>query len=252
MRGAALVTGGGARVGRGLALSLAEAGYDVAIHHRGGREAADDVAGEVRAMGRQSATVAADLSEDALLSTLIARAADAVGPLTLLVNNASLFNDDRMGRLTSDGLDAHLSTNLRAPVLLAQDFAAQVPATAGDGDAMVLNILDQRVLKPNPQFFSYSLSKAGLWWATRTMAQALAPRVRVNAIGPGPTLPSVHQDEGEFEREAAATLLRRPGAPSDIAAAMRYLLDARGVTGQMIATDSGQHLAWRTPDILTE
>jgi NAD(P)-dependent dehydrogenase (short-subunit alcohol dehydrogenase family) len=142
-----------------------------------------------------------------------------------------------------------MATNLAAPVFLAQAFAAQ----ALDGtDNLIINLTDQRVWKPNPQFFSYTLSKAALWAATRTLAQALAPRVRVNAIGPGPTLQSTYQDEEAFAREAAATPLARRPSPEDICAAAIYLIDARTVTGQMIAVDGGQHLAWKTPDILDD
>lgn len=142
-----------------------------------------------------------------------------------------------------------MAANLRAPVFLLQAFAAQLDPALADGEALCVNILDQRVLRPNPQFFSYTLSRAALWTATRTAAQALAPRVRVNAIGPGPTLASVHQEPGEFAAEAAATPLGRPATPDDVAAALAYLVDARTVTGQIIAVDSGQHLGWRTPDV---
>ncbi|MBU4039991.1 MAG: SDR family oxidoreductase, partial [Alphaproteobacteria bacterium] len=153
--------------------------------------------------------------------------------------------DDRLETLTGESWAAHMDVNLRAPVLLAQAFAAQAP----DGSTVV-NILDQRVLKPDPRFFSYGLSKSALWVATRTMAQALAPRIRVNGVGPGPTLPSVHQTPEEFEAEARGTLLQRAGSPEAVAAAVRWLVDAELVTGQMIAVDGGQHLAWKTPDIL--
>ena len=247
MRGGALVTGGARRVGRALALALADAGFDVAVHHRGGGDEAREVCEAIRAKGRRATAVAADLAQADALADVVARAREGAGPLTVLVNSASLFEDDRIGRVTAQGLDAHLAANLKAPVLLAQAFAAQVEGP--DGEACVVNLLDQRVLKPNPQFFSYSLSKAALAWATRTMAQALAPRVRVNAIGPGPTLPSVHQSPEAFAAEAAAVPLGRGSPPPEIAAALLYLVGARAVTGQMIAVDGGQHLAWKTPDI---
>jgi NAD(P)-dependent dehydrogenase (short-subunit alcohol dehydrogenase family) len=250
MSGGALVTGAGRRVGRALALALASAGLDVAVHHRGSVDEADEVVAEVRAMGRKAVAVAADLTQPQDTVSLVARAADAIGPLALLVNNASLFEADRFGALDLALWDRHFQTNLRAPVLLAQAFAAQVPAALEDGEAMILNIVDQRVLHPNPQFFSYTLSKSALYTATRTMAQALAPRIRVNAIGPGPTLASIHQDASTFAAEAQATPLGRPVSPQDICAAALYLLSARSVTGQMLAVDAGQHLAWRTPDIL--
>jgi NAD(P)-dependent dehydrogenase (short-subunit alcohol dehydrogenase family) len=249
LRGAALVTGAARRIGRALALRLADAGYDLAIHCRAQTEDAETLAQEVRRLGRRAAVLPADLMCEPETARLVARAGEALGPLTLLVNNASVFNDDRPGALTRESWDAHMETNLRAPLVLAEAFAAQAP-DGPEQDPLILNILDQRVLKPNPQFFSYSLSKAALWFATRTLAQALAPGVRVNGIGPGPTLSSVHQSPGAFEAEAAATPLARRVRPEDICDAALYLVDARKVTGQMIAVDAGQHLAWRTPDIL--
>jgi NAD(P)-dependent dehydrogenase (short-subunit alcohol dehydrogenase family) len=250
MSGGALVTGAGRRVGRALALALASAGLDIAVHYRGSADEADEVVAEIEAMGRKAVAVAADLTQPQETASLVARATAVIGPLHLLANNASLFEADRFGALDLALWDRHFETNLRAPVLLAQAFAAQVPAALPDGEAMILNILDQRVLHPNPQFFSYTLSKSALFTATRTMAQALAPRIRVNAIGPGPTLASIHQDASIFAAEAQATPLGRPVAPQDICAAALYLLGARSVTGQMLAVDAGQHLAWRTPDIL--
>jgi len=248
-RGSALVTGARARLGRALALSLAEAGYAVAVHHRDDSDAALAVIDEIRTAGGRAGAVQAELADEADTAELIARAAEAVGPLTLLVNNASRYTDDRVGSLSRESWDGHMNVNLRAPLVLAQAFAAQAPQ---DADALILNILDQRVWKPNPQFFSYTLSKAALWTATRMLAQALAPRVRVNAIGPGPTLPSVHQDAAAFEAEAGAIPLGRRVRPEDVCAAALYLIDARSVTGQMIAVDGGQHLAWKTPDILDD
>lgn len=245
-RGAALVTGAGRRIGQALALEAARAGFDVAIHYRASPAEAEETADAVRALGRQALTVSAELSDETQVAGLIARTA-SLGPLTLLVNSASAFQDDRVGGLDRALWDAHIETNLRAPLVLAQAFAAALPA---DAEGLIVNIIDQRVWRPNPQFFSYSLSKAGLWWATQTLAQALAPRIRVNAIGPGPTLANVHQAPGEFEAEAAGTLLERRATPDDVTAALRYLIDARSVTGQMIAVDAGQHLAWRTPDII--
>jgi NAD(P)-dependent dehydrogenase (short-subunit alcohol dehydrogenase family) len=245
-RGAALVTGAGRRIGQALALEAARAGYDVAVHHRGPADEAVETVAAIQSLGRRAIAVSAELSDEAQVAGLIARTAE-LGSLTLLVNSASSFNDDRVGSLDRALWDAHLETNLRAPIVLAEAFAAALPDGA---EGLVVNIVDQRVWRPNPQFFSYSLSKAGLWWATQTLAQALAPRIRVNAIGPGPTLPSVHQAPGEFEAEAAGTLLQRHADPEDLAAALRYLIDAKAVTGQMIAVDAGQHLAWRTPDIV--
>ncbi len=243
--GAALVTGGARRIGRAIVLALARRGHNVAIHYRGSTGDAESLAAEVRALGRRAAIVSADLTDEAQVRALIPAAVAALGPLSVLVNNASVFEDDRVGGLSRETWDAHIETNLRAPVVLAETFAAQAP----DGSAIV-NLLDQRVLKPDPRFVSYAISRNGLWWATRTLAQALAPRIRVNGVGPGPTLASIHQSEADFAAEASAVPLGHGADPQDIAAAVLYLIDARSVTGQMIAVDGGQHLAWRTPDIV--
>lgn len=247
MRGVALVTGAARRIGRSLALAAAAAGYDLAIHHRSHLDDAESLVEEAAAIGANSLTLTGDLADPTTPYALV-DAASRLGPVTLLVNNASLFEEDTLRSLNADGLNAHLAVNLTAPVLLAQAFALHLPR---DRNGLIVNLLDQRVLRPNPQFFSYSVSKAALWGATRTMAQALGPRIRVNGIGPGPTLPSVHQAPGEFEAEAAGTLLQRAIDPEEIAAALRYLIDAPSVTGQMIAVDAGQHLGWRTPDIVS-
>ena len=242
--GAALVTGGGKRIGRAICLALAGAGFDVAVHYRGSPDEAEAVADEVRALGRRAAVVSADLMQEDQVRGLVPAAVAALGPLGVLVNNASVFEDDRIGDLGRETWDRHLETNLRAPVVLAEGFAAQAP----DGSAIV-NLLDQRVLKPDPRFFSYALSRNALWWATRTLAQGLAPRIRVNGVGPGPTLPSIHQSAAQFEAEAQAVPLARAGSPEAVAQAVLWLVDAELVTGQMIAVDGGQHLAWQTPDI---
>jgi NAD(P)-dependent dehydrogenase (short-subunit alcohol dehydrogenase family) len=246
-RGAALVTGAGRRIGRALALEAARAGFDVAVHYRTARADAQAVADEIAALGRRAVILDAELTDETQAAGLVERAARALGPLQLLVNSASTFEDDRLATADRASWDAHLDANLRAPIVLAQAFAAALPP---ETPGHIVNIVDQRVLRPNPQFFSYSLSKAALWWATRTMAQDLAPRIRVNAIGPGPALASAHQAPGEFEREAAATPLQRAVSLDDLTAALRYLIDATSVTGQMIAVDAGQHLGWRTPDII--
>lgn len=244
--GAALVTGGGKRIGRAICLELARAGFDVVIHHRSSKDAAEAVAEEARALGRRAAIVQGDLAVEAEVRALIPEAVLAIGgPLAVLVNNASVFEDDRVGALGRESWDAHMDVNLRAPIVLAEAFAEQAPV----GSAIV-NLLDQRVLKPDPRFFSYALSRNGLWWATRTLAQALAPRIRVNGVGPGPTLPSIHQTDEDFAAEARAVPLQKPGSPEAVAQAVRWLVDAGLVTGQMIAVDGGQHLAWQTPDIV--
>jgi NAD(P)-dependent dehydrogenase (short-subunit alcohol dehydrogenase family) len=239
-RGAALVTGGARRIGRALAKACAQAGYDVAIHVRQADDDAEAAAGEVRATGRKAVLVPCDLRQEATTVALVGQAEGELGPITLLVNSASLFEEDAFPSMNRATWDAHMDTNLRAPLVLAQAFARRLPA---DREGLIVNILDQRVLRPGPEFFSYSLSKAALWEATKMLAQALAPRIRVNGVGPGPTLPSIHQGPGDFEREAAATLLGRRVEPAEIAQALRYLIDATSVTGQMIAVDAGQHLA---------
>ena len=242
-RGVALVTGAARRIGREICLTLARAGFDVAIHHHASGEDARTLAEAVAGLGRRACLLQADLTDEAKVRALVPAAVEALGPLTVLVNNASVFEDDRVGGLTRDSWDRHIETNLRAPLVLAEAFAAQAV------EGVIINLLDQKVLKPDPRFFSYSLSRNGLWWATRTLAQALAPGIRVNAVGPGPTLPSIHQTPEEFAAEARGTLLQTPGSPQAVAEAVLWLIDARMVTGQMIAVDGGQHLAWRTPDI---
>jgi NAD(P)-dependent dehydrogenase (short-subunit alcohol dehydrogenase family) len=245
-RGAALITGAARRIGRALALAMAGAGYDIAIHCLRSDSDADALAAEVSALGRRVWVLKADLEDPDQVSALYLAAREALGPITLLINNASAFEEDRLETFGPETWRAHMEVNLHAPLLLAQAFAAGLPLGAA---GQIINLLDQRVWKPNPQFFSYSLSKAALWAATRTMAQGLAPRIRVNAIGPGPTLPSVHQTAEMFQTEAANIPLQRRTEPSDIVAAALYLIDASAVTGQMIAVDGGQHLAWLTPDI---
>ena len=242
-RGVALVTGAARRIGREICLTLARAGFDVAIHHHASGEDARTLAEAVAGLGRRACLLQADLTDEAKVRALVPAAVEALGPVTVLVNNASVFEDDRVGGLTRDSWDRHIETNLRAPLVLAEAFAAQTV------EGVIVNLLDQKVLKPDPRFFSYSLSRNGLWWATRTLAQALAPGIRVNAVGPGPTLPSIHQTPEEFAAEARGTLLQTPGSPQAVAEAVLWLIDARMVTGQMIAVDGGQHLAWRTPDI---
>lgn len=244
-RGAALITGGARRIGRALTRACADAGFDVAIHVRIIDDDAEAAASDVRARGRRAHLLTCDLRQEAATVALVGEAESELGPVTLLVNNASVFEDDSLASMNRASWDAHMETNLRAPVVLAEAFAAQAP----DGGCIV-NLLDQRVLKPDPRFFSYALSRNALWWATRTLAQALAPRIRVNGVGPGPTLPSIHQTEAEFASEAAGTLLQRPGSPQAVAEAVRWLVEAELVTGQMIAVDGGQHLGWKTPDIV--
>jgi NAD(P)-dependent dehydrogenase (short-subunit alcohol dehydrogenase family) len=248
-RPAALVTGGAQRIGRAIALALAQRGYAVALHARRSRAAADQLVGEIAAAGGRAATVAADLADHAAVLALVPAAAAGVGPLTLLVNNAAEFEPDEIGHLERDRFDRHIAVNLRAPIFLADAFAAQLPAGA---DGAIVNILDQRVLKPTPRFLSYGLSKSALHAATTTLAQALAPRIRVNAVAPGPTLPSPRQDAQAFARQVHALPLDRGPTPQQIADAVLYLASATNVTGVTIAVDGGQHLAWRTTDAAGE
>jgi NAD(P)-dependent dehydrogenase (short-subunit alcohol dehydrogenase family) len=239
-RPTALITGAARRIGRAIALALADRGYHIAVHYGTSRADADELVDQLAVRGSRAFAVQADLSRADDVAGLMVRVADALGPPTVLVNCASQFRDDTVTTMTAQTWELHLDTNLRAPVFLAQALAAHLP----DGAlGHVINIIDQRVLAPSPEFFTYSLSKAGLWAATRTLAQALAPRIRVNAIGPGPVLQSVHQSEADFAAECAATLLKRPVSPDEIAAAVCFLLDAPSVTGQLIALDSGQHLS---------
>jgi len=242
VRGAALVTGGVRRIGRALVNACAEAGFDVAVHCRSVDDDAHAAAADVRAKGRRATLLPCDLRQEAAVVALVRDAETELGPVTLLVNCASVFEEDAFASFNRASWDAHMETNLRAPLVLAQHFARRLPA---DREGQIVNILDQRVWNPGPDFFSYTLSKAALWEATRMAAQALAPRIRVNAIGPGPTLPSIHQTDADFAREADATPLRRAVSPVEIAQALTYLIDARSVTAQMIAVDGGQHLPAR-------
>ena len=238
-RGVALVTGGSKRIGRILGLAAADAGFDVAIHVRTMDDGAGAVSAEIAARGRKSTVLTGDLL-DVIAARLLAEAEAALGPVTLLVNSASLFEDDALETMDRGSWAAHLDTNLRAPLELAQAFARRLPE---DARGLIVNILDQRVLDPRPEFFSYTVSKSAMWSATRMLARHLAPHIRVNAIGPGPTLMSIHQTAEDFADEVATTLLRQPVDPAEIGAALRYLIDAPSVTGQLIAVDAGQHLA---------
>lgn len=239
-RGAALVTGATRRIGRALARACAEAGYDVALHCRAVDDDADRAAAEIRNLGRKVSIHVCDLRREAETAPLIGEVEAELGPVTLLVNSASVFENDDFAGLNRASWDLHLETNLRAPLVLAQAFANRLPA---DRDGLIVNLLDQRVTDPRPEFFSYALSKSALWDATRMLARALAPRIRVNGISPGPVLQSIHQTPEDFAAEAAATLLGRPADPAEIGQALSYLIDARSVTGQMILVDAGQHLS---------
>ncbi len=239
--GAALITGAGRRIGAAISRALSGAGYAVVLHART-RADAEPLAEEIAAAGGRVHIVLADLADPDAVRGLV-KAAAAFGPLNLLVNNASSFEADDIATLQRDRFDHTLAVNLAAPLFLSQAFAAQ----AGEGAAIV-NIVDQRVFKPTPLFLSYTLSKSALHTATTTLAQALAPKVRVNAVAPGPTLPSPRQTDAQFAEQAAALPLKKGPAPEDIAAAVLYLSQAKSVTGATIAVDGGQHIAWRTLD----
>ena len=241
VRKAVLITGGAARVGAYMARGLASDGWHVCIHYNSSAEKAQKLVDEIAGAGGSASLVQADLSNTESANQLIERCRS---PLAALINNASTFKNDTAQDFTPEMWNYHRSVNLDAPLRLSADFAKQA-----DPGACIINMIDQRVLKPNPQFFTYSLAKAGLYWATRTMAQSFAPNVRVNGIGPGPTLENTEQAEGEFEAEAKATLLGEGSPPDTILHGVRYLLSASAVTGQMIAIDGGQHLAWQTPDL---
>ena len=252
----ALVTGAGKRLGRAMALYLAGRGHDVAVHYASSADAAESVAAEIRAMGRRAVTLQADLLDEAQTQALIPTAMAALGPLTVLVNNASIFEYDRIDTATRDSWDRHIESNLRAPYVLTQAFARQCPAAVPDenGEPMaqgvIVNMIDQRILKLTPEFSSYTIAKMGLWALTRTSAQGLAPHVRVNAIGPGPTLRGARQSVAHFTAQRAAALLGRGANPADITAALGFFLDSPAVTGQFLAVDGGQHLVWQTSDVL--
>ena len=239
------MTGAGRRLGRAIALDLAAHGWTVGVHYLSSRDDADTVVQEITDAGGTAGAVQADLADLADTRSLVTRAAGAIGPLTCLINNASLFEMDTVETVTPESWHAHLDINLRAPALLTQAFAAQLPA---DADGNVINILDQRVWRLTPYFLSYTAAKSGLWALTRTTAMGLAPRIRVNAIGPGPTLPSTRQSDEQFEAQCRSTPLGRGASPAEICAAVRFILDMPSMTGQMIALDGGQHLAWKPAD----
>ena len=244
---AALVTGAAKRIGRAIALDMAAHGWSIAVHYNSSSQQAEETRDAIRGSGASAEIVQGDLRDTGALAGLIDRAQATLGPLSCLINNASVFDQDDIATMTPESWEEHIAVNLRAPLFLSQAFAAALPA---DQHGNIVNLIDQRVRKLTPHFFSYTVSKAGLWTATRTLAQALAPRIRVNAVAPGPTLPNVHQRQEDFAQESGATLLGRGPEPEEIAAAVRFILDAPSLTGQMIALDGGQHLVWQMPHIV--
>lgn len=241
----ALVTGAGTRIGRTIAENLGRQGWAVAVHYNRSIEGAEETAEAIAAAGSKAALVQGNLADENSVQALVSKAADQLGPLTCLVNNASVFEYDDAESATSQSWDSHIAVNMRAPFALTQNFAAQLPEGQ---EGNVINIIDQRVRKLTPHFMTYTISKVGLWGMTQTLAQALAPNIRVNGIGPGPTLPSQHQDKALFDSQIAALPLERGPQPSEIAQAADFILAMPSLTGQMIAVDGGQHLAWQTPD----
>ncbi|MGE5259733.1 MAG: SDR family oxidoreductase [Actinomycetota bacterium] len=238
----ALVTGGGRRLGRAIALDLAERGWSVGVHYHASAADALAVVAEIERKGGRAAAFAADLARVEAPEPLIESCAARLGPITCLVNSAACFERDDIHTLDRESWQAHLDVNLRAPIFLAQAMARRLPDGAKGN---IINVIDQKVLRPDPEFFSYTIAKSALWTATQVLAQALAPEVRVNAIAPGPVLPSQNQSEHEFARECRSTLLQHGVVLDEVAAAVRFLLETPSITGQMIALDSGQHLAWR-------
>lgn len=253
----ALVTGAGKRLGAAMALELADHGYDIAIHYASSQDEAEAVAEQVRAKGCRAMLIKADITdEDALQSIVPTVLENFDQPITCLVNNASIFEYDTLHSATGTSWDRHMMSNLRAPFVLTQAVAAQLPQPELDENGepvaggLVVNMVDQRVRKLTPEFMTYTIAKMGLWAFTQTAAQALGATCRVNAIGPGPTLQGARQSKDHFDKQRAATVLERGANPADITAALRYFLTSPAVTGQLLCVDGGQHLAWQTPDIL--
>jgi len=242
---AALVTGAARRIGRAIALDLATHGWAVAVHYNRSTEAAEELVRQINADGGRAVALAADLAREAESAGLVARAIEALGPLGCLVNNASRFERDEVDGATRESWDRHMEPNLRAPLVLAQGFAEALPPGRG---GTIINLLDERVWNLTPHFISYTVSKSALWTLTRTLALALAPRIRVNGIGPGPTLPSARQSAEQFSRQCAVLPLGRGTSPEEICQAIQFLLAAGSMTGQMIVLDGGQHLGWAQAD----
>ncbi|EWY41120.1 short-chain dehydrogenase [Skermanella stibiiresistens SB22] len=239
-----LITGAGKRIGRAMALDLAAHGWAVAVHYFTSRDDADGVVAEIASAGGRAVAIQGDLGDEADTVRLVPEAVERLGPLTALINNASVFERDEIGTADRTSWDRHIETNLRAPLVLSQAFARQLP---DDERGCVVNILDQRVWNLTPHFLSYTLSKAGLWTLTQTLALALAPRIRVNGIGPGPTLRNDRQTEEHFASQWENIPLQRPTSPEEICDGVRFILDSPALTGQMIALDGGEHLGWAQP-----
>ena len=248
--GTALITGAGKRIGRALALGLAEHGFDIGVHYNTSADDAEEVAKQIQSGGRKAFALGADLFDESAVSALMDNARDALGPINLLINSASTFENDDLEDFTTESWNTHFNVNLFAPIKLAQAFAAQIDKKANN---LVINITDQRTRKLTPQFFTYTLSKSALQSATITMAQALGPKaIRVNAIAPGPTLKNWRQSDDDWAAQQAATVLGVGASPEDILAGVMYLHSAHSVTGETITIDGGQNLAWQTPDVMVK
>lgn len=245
-RGTALVTGGSRRIGAAIARDLAAHGFAAAVHYNSSPEDAEALARSICADGGTAAAIGADLEDPVAAAGLVTAAEAALGPVTLVVNNASVFEDDCVTAFDLDQFERHFAVHLKAPSLIARAMAERL---AEDSEGLIVNMIDQRVLSLTPRFYSYTLSKSALWTATRTMAQALAPRIRVNAIGPGPTLPNERQSQADFDRQVEGLLLKREPALEEFGATIRWMWENRSLTGQIVALDGGQHLAWETPDV---
>jgi len=255
--GYALITGGAQRLGRAMSRALAQDGWAVAIHYNSSADEAEALAEQINSEGGTAVTVSADLLDTDATASLVERASAALGqPLTLLINNASIFEYDNFETATLESWDRHIGSNLRAPFQLTQAFAAQAPTAVADendepvAQAAIVNMCDMRVRKLTPEFATYTIAKSALWTLTQTAAQGLAPHVRVNAIGPGPTMQGTRQSDQHWKDQRAATPLQRGSSPDEIIATLRFILSVDGFTGQLLCVDGGQHLAWKTPDVL--
>jgi NAD(P)-dependent dehydrogenase (short-subunit alcohol dehydrogenase family) len=242
-----LVTGGAKRIGRAIVENMAANGYAVAIHCNNSTKAASELAAKIEQNGGRAAVVQANFTDMDEVANLLPQAIAKIGPISVLVNNASVFENDDIGELDHKLWDEHFNIHLKAPVFLAEAFAAQ---NEGQHKGLIVNVIDQRVLRLNPLFFSYTLSKSALWTATQTMAQAFAPRIRVNAIGPGPTFKNTRQTDENFAGQIALLPLKQGPTLSSFGETICYFDNTPSITGQMIAIDGGQHLFWKAPDVV--
>ncbi|MDJ0614211.1 MAG: SDR family oxidoreductase [Rhizobiaceae bacterium] len=242
----ALITGAAKRIGASIATDLAKDGFNVAIQYASSEDDAQTLASELRDFGVDAVAFEANLLVADECQSLFRQAREALGPINLLVNNASIFVDDTVTEFDEELWDAHFNIHLKAPSILSGEMAKQ----ADIQDGLIINMVDQRVQRLNPNFHSYTLSKSALWTATRTLAQALAPRIRVNAIGPGPTLQNARQEPEDFARQIDGLILKRGPELKEFSDTICHLFESKSITGQLFALDGGQHLAWETPDIV--